>query len=196
MGDKLKWDKKYRGDGFLCGKEPSRFLTDNIHLLTKGRVLDVAAGEGRNSVFFAKHGFQVDSIDISEMGLKKAIRLAEEEGVKIKVIKTDLENYQIEKNTYDVIANFYYLHRDLIPQIIKGLKNGGAVIFESYLVDQNELPSGPKNPDHLLEHNELLDLFKDFRVILYREGIYCERDIKKAIASIIAIKLDKRRNKL
>ena len=126
MDGKLKWDKKYRRDGFVCGKEPSRFLRDNIHLLSKGRVLDIAAGEGRNAVFFAKHGFQVDAIDISEIGLKKAIRLAGEEGILIKTIQTDLESYRIEENRYDVIANFYYLQRGLIPQIKKGLKNGGG----------------------------------------------------------------------
>ena len=186
--DKSKWDKKYSGDDCLCGKEASRFLTDNIHLLPKGRVLDIAAGEGRNSIFFAKNGFQVDAIDISEIGLEKAKRLAQEEGVDIKFIKTDLENYRIEENAYDVIADFNYLQRDLIPQIKRGLKNGAAVIFETYIIDQRELSTGPKNPDHLLEHNELLSFFKGFRVILYREGIYGERELKKAIAGIVAVK--------
>lgn len=186
--DKSKWDKKYKGDDCICGKEASRFLTDNIHLLPKGRVLDIAAGEGRNSIFFAKHGFQVDAIDISEMGLRKAKKLAREEGVEIKFIKTDLENYQIEESAYDVIADFSYLQRDLISQIKRGLRSGGAVIFETYLIDQKELSSGPKNPDYLLEHNELLSFFKGFRVIFYQEGIYGERELKKAIAGIVAVK--------
>jgi len=194
--DKSKWDEKYKGGVFLCGKEANRFLIDNIHLLPKGRVLDIAAGEGRNSAFFAKHGFEVDAIDISKMGLKKAKRLAREEGAEINFIKADLENYQIEENAYDVIANFNYLQRDLIPQIKRGLKIGGAVVFETYLIDQSALSSGPKNPDHLLGHNELLGFFKGFRVILYREGMYRERGLKKAIAGIIATKYEKRRNKL
>ena len=129
MDSNLKWDKKYGGDDFVCGKGPILFLRDKIHLLPKGRILDIAAGEGRNSVFFAQQGFQVDTVDISEKGLKKAARLARDKGVKIRIIKSDLENYRIKKQAYEVIANFYYLQRDLIPQIKRGLKMGGAIIF-------------------------------------------------------------------
>jgi 2-polyprenyl-3-methyl-5-hydroxy-6-metoxy-1,4-benzoquinol methylase len=184
----VKWDERYKGSEFVCGKEPNQFLADNIHLFPKGRVLDIAAGEGRNSVFFAKHGFRVDAVDISEEGLKKAAKLAQDEGVDIKIIKTNLTNYFIEREVYDVIANFYYLQRDLIPKMKNGLKKGGAVIFETYILDQQSLPDGPKNHDYLLGHNELLSVFSDLRVIFYREGIFMKKDRKKAIASIIAIK--------
>ena len=182
----MNGDEKYRGNEFLSGKDSNQFLAGSIHLLPKGRALDIAAGEGRNSVFLAKHGFRVEALDISEIGLKKAAILAQNEGVEIRTTKTDLENYRIKKGGYDVIANFYYLQRDLIPQIKRGLKRGGAVIFETYLIDQRELPNGPKNPDYLLAHNELLSFFRDLRVIFYREGVFGERGRKKAIASIIA----------
>lgn len=186
--DRAKWDKRYKGDVCLYGQEANGFLIDNIHLLPEGRVLDIAAGEGRNSVFFAEHGYKVDAVDISEAGLKKAQRLAGEAGAEIHCIHADLETYRIQENAYDVIANFNYLQRNLILQIKRGLKIGGAVIFETYLMDQTALSSGPKNPDHLLRHNELLGFFKDFRVLVYREGIYGERGRERAIAGIIATK--------
>ena len=53
------------------------------------------------------------------------------------------------------------------------LKLGGHVIFETYLVDQRVL-GHPRNPAYLLGHNELLDLFRDFRVLRYREGRFAE----------------------
>ena len=184
----FKRDDEYRGDRLPGEKAASRFLVDNIHLLPKGRALDIAAGEGRNSVFLAQHGFKVEAIDISEAGLEKAKKLAQEKGVEVTIIETDLETYQIKEKAYNLIANFNYLQRGLIPQIKKGLKKGGAVIFETYLIDQRNLPFGPKNPDYLLEHNELLGFFKGFRIILYREGVYSKKGREKAIASIIAVK--------
>ena len=188
MDDKLKWDKKYKGDDFPSEKLPNRFLVDYIHLLPKGRVLDIAAGKGRNSIFLARHGFQVEALDISELGLKKAEEWAWDERVEIKTINADLEGFQIEKDAYDAIINFYYLQRDLIFQIKEGLKKGGVIMFETYIIDQLALPSGPKNRDYLLGHNELLSFFNDFRVIFYREGIYSEREREMAVASIIATK--------
>jgi tellurite methyltransferase len=66
-------------------------------------------------------------------------------------------------------VNLDYLQRSLVPQIKKTLKPGGWVIFETYLIDQQTIGQ-PKNPDYLLRHNELLDFFRDFRVLYYREG--------------------------
>jgi hypothetical protein len=65
-----------------------------------------------------------------------------------------------------------------------GLRTGGMVVYETFIVDQARFGK-PKNPDHLLKHNELLDLFCDFRCLRYREGIF---ESRKAIASIIAEK--------
>ena len=95
----------------------------------------------------------------------------------------DLENgFQIAPESYDAIVCFYYLHRPLIAQIRQGLKPGGVVVYETYLIDQAQW-SKPKNPEHLLGHNELLDVFCGLRILRYREGIMGER---KAIASLVA----------
>ena len=75
----------------------------------------------------------MDAMDISERGLKKAQKLAREQGVKINTFLVDLDQYQIEKERYDLIANFYFLKRRLIPRIKKGIKKGGRVIFETYI---------------------------------------------------------------
>ena len=37
--------------------EPSMFLVDNVQLLPKGKVLDLAMGGGRNAVYLAELGF-------------------------------------------------------------------------------------------------------------------------------------------
>jgi 2-polyprenyl-3-methyl-5-hydroxy-6-metoxy-1,4-benzoquinol methylase len=187
--DQKRWDERFRGKGFAFGKEPNPFLKKHIHLLQKGKTLDIAAGEGRNAIFLAQHGFEVDAVDISWVGLKKAQKLAREIGVKINTTFADLNTYQIEKEKYDLIANFYFLRRGFIPKIKKGLKKGGRVIFETYTLEQKNVGAeGPKDPKYFLKSNELLRLFEDFRILFYREGVFKEGGRKKAIASLIAEK--------
>ncbi len=166
--------------------QPAQFLVDNITLLPKGRVFDVAMGNGRNAVYLARMGFNVEGVDISPEAVSDALELARKAGVAIRVETVDLEaEYSIKKGAYNVIICFNYLQRSLIAQIKDGLKEGGVVVYETYIVDQAKF-GRPKNPDYLLRHNELLDMFRDFRCLRYREGVIEDR---KAIASIIAEKV-------
>jgi SAM-dependent methyltransferase len=187
--DQKRWDEKFREKKYTLGMEPNPFLRKHIRLLPRGKALDVAAGEGKNAVFLAEHGFDVEAVDISKIGLRKARKLAKVKGVKIKTFLADLDHYPIEKERYDLITDFYFLDRRLIPRIKRGLRKGGRVVFETYLTEQSALGLvGPRNPEYLLKPNELLELFKGFRILFYREGILREGRKKKAIASLIAEK--------
>jgi len=187
--NKKKWDKRFARKEFALGKEPNLFLKKNIRLLPRGRALDIATGEGRNAAFLAQKGFEVDAVDISQKGLRKARELAREKGVKVNLLLVDLDHYQIEKDRYDLIADFYFLERPLIPKIRKGLKRGGKVIFETYILEHRGLATGgPKQTKYFLKPNELLRLFKGFRILFYREGIFREGGRRKAVASLIAEK--------
>ncbi len=168
--------------------EPSPFLTGHIDLLPKGRALDVAMGRGRNAVFLAGMGFETEGIDISPEAVNDALHLAATAGVSFRALVADLEQgYLLEKDAYDLIVCFNYLHRPLFQTMKDALRMGGMVVYETYIVDQAQFGK-PKNPDHLLKHNELLRLFREFRCLRYREGIIGE---KNAIAGIIAQKTGK-----
>ena len=166
-------------------KKPSEFLVENVDLLPQGKVLDVAMGEGRNAIYLAERGYQVEGVDISKEAIEKCLGVAQERGLKIKDEVANLErDYRIKSNEYDLIICFNYLQRNLIPQIKSALKVGGIVVYETFTIDQPGFGK-PKNKDFLLKHNELLELFRDLRILRYREGII---DNKKAIASLIAQK--------
>jgi tellurite methyltransferase len=165
--------------------KPAQFLVDNVDLLPMGRALDIAMGNGRNSVYLAEMGFEVEGIDISEEAVNSALESARKSCVNITAKVADLEgDFYIEEGAYDVIICFNYLHRPLIPNIKGGLRSGGMIAYETYIVEQARFGK-PKNPDHLLRHNELLDMFHEFRCLRYREGIVENR---KAIAGIVAEK--------
>jgi SAM-dependent methyltransferase len=187
--DRKRWDQRFRGKKFALGKKANSFLRRHITLLPKGKALDLAAGEGRNAVFLAQHGFKVDAVDISEIGLRKTQELAGKKMVRVHTILADLDIYQIKSGEYDLITNFYFLNRNIIPKIRRGLKKGGVVIFETYLLEHRRLhTAGPKNPKYFLKSNEPLQLFRGFRILFYREGIFEEGGKRKAIASLIAQK--------
>jgi 2-polyprenyl-3-methyl-5-hydroxy-6-metoxy-1,4-benzoquinol methylase len=144
--------------------------------------LDIAIGEGRNGVFLATQGFEVVGLDISGKGLAKAHALAKKNGVSIETRVVDLENHQLEKNAYDVILLMYYMQRDLWPQINDALKPGGMAIIETYNVDH--LKHQKFNPKWLLKSNELLEAFKDMKIIRYQ----AYEDNDQAYSSIIVQK--------
>lgn len=184
--DQARWDAMYSESGYFMGKEPARFLEKNVGLLPKGRALDLAAGEGRNAVFLAQHGFRVDAVDISPVGLKKAEALARERGVEIETIVANLEEYDLGFERYDVVANFYYLQRDLTPKIKRALKPGGVVIYETFTLRHLEIDGarGPGRREYYLEVGELKRMFDDFEILHWSET----RDVSKAVASLIARK--------
>jgi len=164
---------------------PAKFLVENISLLPKGRILDVAMGDGRNAIYLVARGFQAEGIDISREAIEKAQLSAKGQGIEIVAHLVDLEkDPYIQPGRYDVIICFRYLQRSLIPYMKSGLKQGGIVVYETYTIDQIQFGK-PKNPDFLLKRNELLDLFSDFHIIKYHEGIF---EDKKAVAGIIARK--------
>lgn len=169
--DRMKWNERYGGEGFFIGPTPSRLLEERIDsvepLLPGKRALDIACGEGRNSIFLARRGFAVTGLDISEEGLAKARRRAAEDGVEIDFIRADLEGYEFTER-FDLILNFNFLLRDLIPRMVDALNPGGVIFFDTIL-DSPELV-GHHTKAFLLQPGELAALFGGFPGAI----LYCE----------------------
>ncbi|HEX9022428.1 MAG TPA: class I SAM-dependent methyltransferase [Geobacteraceae bacterium] len=161
--DRGKWNARYKGSGFYLGPEPSAFLADSIALiesLTSGRkALDLACGEGRNSIFLARHGFAVAGLDISEEGIAKARRWAESTGLVVTFGCVDLEGFEFAEK-YDLIINFNFLIRDLVPKMVVALNPGGVIVFDTIL----DAPSleGDHKKAYLLRSGELRKIFSTF----------------------------------
>ncbi len=167
-------------------REPAQFLVENINLLPLGRALDVAMGSGRNAIYLASRGFQVEGVDVSHEAIEEALAHARGEGVSIQTRVEDLEKIPyFDEEAYDVVICFDYLQRSLMPEMKNWVKPGGMLVYETFIVDQMQFGK-PRNADHLFGHNELLNTFRHFRVLRYREGIV---EDKKAVASIVAQKV-------
>jgi SAM-dependent methyltransferase len=169
--DQVRWDRQHaagHGSEHASGFLKEILLSDSWPI-PRGWALDIATGKGRNAIFLAEQGFDVVAVDVSPVALDDARKRAAGKSLSISWQQADLERVELPEATYDLVVDFNYLQRSLIPQIKAALKPGGHVIFETYLIGQ-EMIGHPKNPAYLLRHNELLELFRDFRVLCYREG--------------------------
>ena len=162
--DEIKWDKRYASNKIPI--TPTSTVVAHFKAATAGTALDIAAGNCRNSVFLAENGFTVDAVDISSVGLE----LQKEVKHPIHRIHQDLDEYSIKENHYDLIININFLDRRLFPDILKGLKPNGVLIFETFmdprLVGRELIPS---KRDQYLDSNELLHAFLELTIINYKE---------------------------
>ena len=153
---------------------PSPFLSreiDRIMRLVPGKVaLDIACGEGRNCVFLAQNGFTVTGLDISDVGISKGMVRANSAGVTIDFRRVNLDGYCIS-GKYDLILNFNFLLRGLIPSEIQALTPGGLLLFDTIMESPQLLES--HNPDYFLRTGELLKIFEALPgEILFSEESY------------------------
>lgn len=159
--DRVKWNRRFESEDFFLGVRPSPFLLreiDRIKLLVPGySALDIACGEGRNSLFLAQHCFDVTGLDISDVGLAKGVASAKAAGVKIDFRQVDLNGYRIAEK-YDLILNFNFLLRGLIPSEVDALNPGGLLLFDTILESPQLLAS--HNPSYFLKKGELTEIFE------------------------------------
>jgi SAM-dependent methyltransferase len=175
MHERRKWDERYGSDEYYFGKDPNDFFKEEIDKLNRGKILLIGDGEGRNSVYAAKLGWQVDSIDISPAGKQKALSLAAENNVEINYIVEDAIKYEYPENCYDAVAIIYF-HvkeelRELIDhKILNSLKNNGSIIMivfaKEHLKNKN---GGPSNPERLYELSDIAESFIDLEFKLFRK---------------------------
>ncbi|TKB27496.1 class I SAM-dependent methyltransferase [Desulfopila sp. IMCC35006] len=172
--DREKWDSRYVAN--LGGAEPSTILTDYWNLASCGNALDIACGNGRNSLFLAKMGFMVDAVDISTV----ATNYLAGSDPKINVICQDIDDWTIPRNRYQLIVNIRFLDRRLFPLIKDGLRPGGVLIFESFI--------DKKKNEYCLKQNELLHAFQSLHIVYYEEKKSdCSEKFDETVA-LVAIK--------
>jgi len=163
-----KWDKRY-GDP---QKQPSvvRVLEENLHLLpVSGQALELACGLGGNALALAAQELEVTAWDLSPVAIERLRTAAAARSLKcLKAEVRDVEQAPPSPNSFDVIVVSYYLDRSLIPHLIAALRPGGLIYYQTFtriaVTDE-----GPSNPEFRLADNELLELFSELKLRVYRE---------------------------
>ncbi|NBX76355.1 MAG: class I SAM-dependent methyltransferase [Proteobacteria bacterium] len=179
------WEERYQNPDYLFGKEPSDFLKAFLGQLSKGSALDVAMGEGRNSVFLAEKGFKVEGLDCSAKAIEKAKKLAAEKKVQVDAKVQNLDFYLMPLMKFNTIVMAYYKPAPrFFSELKRGLMAGGTVLIEGYTVEH--FKKNQQNPyldlDQCFKPNELLGHLKDLHVLYYKEIAEGNSQLVHAIA--------------
>jgi len=150
---------------------PSPFLAGVLDRLPRGRALDLASGSGREAVFLALHGWDVEAWDHAPDALERAQALASRSGVRITTRVAELERGgpPPPERPWDVITVFRFLHRPLFAWIERALAPGGALVYETFRVGQ-EMHGRPRQARFLLGHGELASAFPSLRAELLEDS--------------------------
>lgn len=181
--EKEFWNERYGQEEFVYGIHPNEYLKEKLQDLPKGKILFAAEGEGRNSVYAAKLGWNSYAFDQSEAGKTKAILLAEKNEVEIDYIICGADEIDYPENSFDALALIYAhfpgeFRREFHQKLAKFLKPGGVLILEGFSKNQEKIQrenpkaGGPRLPEMLWDLEELK---KDF------EGFECMESVETEI---------------
>ncbi len=186
--DKPDWDKRYR-EGFYSGAvDPHQLVQDFWHLLpTKGNLIDIATGTGRDLLFLASRGFRVCGLDLSWEALKLARGLFERNGLYLEAVQADALSLPLKPGSFDGVLIFYFLERQIMSELSSLLKPGGILFYETFLKRQNEIDR-PRNPAFLLDDEELPGYFGGLEPLFHEEGIFTIDGKERAVARYIGRK--------
>jgi SAM-dependent methyltransferase len=171
------WNQRFAAPGFLFGAEPNSWLREHACVWSPGeRVLCVADGEGRNSVWLAEQGLTVEAFDIAETGVAKARALAAQRGVAVSFAVADCDDYAWPEAACDGVAAIFVQFADpdlrerLFARMVRALKPGGRLVLQGYTPRQLEYRTGgPPLASHLYTQTLLLDAFNGLDIEHLRE---------------------------
>ena len=168
------WNKYYLDNIYKSGKAPSEFLQNMVSRMQKGLTLDVAMGEGENSVLLAQKGFDIRGFDVSDIAIARAKGLAQDSGVQITAESADADMYLLKVLEYDSIIMTGYKPQTerFFPEMIKALKQGGTLLIEALHTEQMDeaIAKNEYYKDNFYKSNELLNHLKGLRVLFYQEA--------------------------
>jgi hypothetical protein len=142
--------------------DPSPWVLRWAPLVTRGPVLDVAAGSGRHSRVFLSRNIPVVAVDRDPQPLPEEVT----------IVKADLEDgspWPFEGQRFGGIVVTNYLHRPLLPILARSLAEQGVLIYETFMIG-NEKLGRPTNPEFLLNPGELLQAFAGLAVLGFEQG--------------------------
>jgi SAM-dependent methyltransferase len=187
------WDERYSIKDYVYGTKPNHFFEEQIQNLKPGKILMLGEGEGRNAVFAAKLGWQVDAVDSSSVAKDKALKLAERNEVKINYQAEDILTYTFPENKYDAVG-IIFLHmnesesRIIHKTCVHALRKDGKIILELFSLNQHGKNSGgPQDLSLLCSVEKIRSSFSTLKHDLLQEDnvLLSEGEFHQGDASVI-----------
>ena len=195
------WNAKFYTKDFIYGEAPNNFVKENIELFVNTKkVMCLGEGEGRNAIYLADKGMEVEALDISDIALKKLRRRAKESYLFIKTRHTLFEYWQPDTHYDAVVCTYLHLPKHnqimLFEKALMALNPNAYFIAELFSESQIHFSSGgPKNIALLYDLNDILDIVKTLpcKIIKLAQEVIVLNEGDKHVgrASVIRIILQK-----
>lgn len=101
-----EWDERYSGEQVWSGN-PNEALVAEVAGLAAGRALDVGCGEGADSVWLARQGWQVTALDVSRKAVERTEAMVADAGVHVEGIAAGLLEAPLPDAAYDLVSAMY-----------------------------------------------------------------------------------------
>lgn len=180
----FNYDTAYAQPGYYWGQKPNRLAEQVLAIVPVSaqrglRLVDLGCGEGRDLIYFARHGLQVTGVDLSEPGLAKARRWAAEEGLSVETVRSDIQRYRLSEPTDIVYASgtITYLAPDIRAAAFAHYRDmtrpGGLNAFNAF-VEKPFIPTAPDwgADEHYFRSDELLRYYWDWEIVALDEEIF------------------------
>lgn len=170
MGNIEYWDDKFsnRSDKPLS---PEKSLVENILYFKKGSILDIACGDGRNTLFLLKNGFNVTGVDFSSKALERLSLFAKRYNylVNTKQIDLSMPNSLKDIGTFDnILVNHYRLNKEQFEDIESHITDDG-ILFICGFGHKHKVDSKIRRGD-LIQPTDFEGIKKSFELIRYIEN--------------------------
>ena len=132
------------------------------------RWISLAVTAGTHSTWPGK-GWARSASTVQWNRWRQAGKRLSDQALKASFVRGDLARFTLPANAFSVVICFKYRNHEFYPSIRAALRPGGLLIYETYTCEHASYGLKPRNPEHLLERNELLRAFGDWEIIFYRE---------------------------
>lgn len=166
------WNQRFSGADYLFGEAPNHYLIEQARYLRPGTALAVADGEGRNGVWLAQQGLQVQAFDFSPVAVEKARRLAASRGVAVDWHCCTWQDFPWRDAAHDNVVGVFFQFADpraraqLFARMDRSLKPGGTLLIQGYGKDQLRFNTGgPGKLEHLYDEALLRGAFAGYEIL-------------------------------
>lgn len=166
------WNQRFAAEHYVFGEAPNAYLKSQAAHLVPGTALAVADGEGRNGVWLAQQGLQVDAFDFSDNAIHKALALAQSRQVAVNWVHSDWQSFDWRSAHYDNVVGIFFQfatpeeRSTLFARMLDSLKPGGTLIIQGYTPRQLDFNTGgPGKLAHLYDESLMLDAFAELDIL-------------------------------
>lgn len=185
--DQEKWEELY-ASGARPDRPPSDWVVNTVAALPNDLPLvDIAGGTGRHAVPAVLGGRAVVLVDFIE----RAVARARQRDARVNGVVAGVAHLPLRKASFGAVLVTNFLVRAVIPDVVKLLRPGGFLIYETYTIDhqalvERGLARGPTSAEYLLQADELPRLVRPLSIVEYWEGEVEDGAGRRCCARLVA----------